>query len=118
MILGLRTVMYHVDDMAQAKEWYSKALGFGPYFEEPYYIGFNVGGYELGLHPANETVTKGGSVFAYWGVTDCHAAHARLLELGAKPHTDVQDVGVLVATVFDPWGNIFGVIENPHFKVE
>ena len=119
MILGLRTVMYHVADLDKAREWYTQVLGFKPYFDEPFYVGFNVNGYELGLHPAEANVTKGGSTFAYWGVQDCKAAHQRLLELGAKPNTDVQDVGggILVATVIDPWGNIFGVIENPHFKL-
>lgn len=119
MILGLRTVMYHVDDINSAKEWYAQVLGFKPYFDEPFYVGFNVNGYELGLHPADTTVAKGGGTFAYWGVNDCQAAHQRLLEQGATPNTDVQDVGggILVATVLDPWGNIFGVIENPHFKL-
>src|SRR5205085_4478524 len=111
-ILGLRTVMYHVADMEAARRWYSDVLGIAPYFDQPeYYIGFNVGGYELGLHPSISTVTPGGSAFAYWGVEDCRDAHVRLLGLGARPNTDVADVGegILVATVLDPWGNIFGI---------
>ena len=118
MILGLRTVVYHVDDLGKAKQWYASVLGRGPYFDEPFYVGFNVGGYELGLSPDTSKVRKGGSAYAYWGVKDCAAAHRRLLELGAKPHTPVEDVGdrIRVATVTDPWGNIFGVVENPHFK--
>lgn len=120
MIQGLRTVVYHVDDLAKAKQWYAAVIGRAPYFDEPFYVGFNVGGYELGLSPDASGVTKGGSAFAYWGVKDCKAAYGRLLDLGAKPHTPVEEVGggVLVATVTDPWGNIFGVIENPHFKLE
>lgn len=120
MILGLRTVMYHVADINKAKDWYTQVLGYKPYFDEPFYVGFNVNGYELGLHPGDAKVMKGGSTFAYWGVKDCKAAHQRLLELGATPNTEVQDVGggILVATVTDPWGNVFGVIENPHFKLE
>lgn len=50
MILGLRTAIYHVDDLQAAKEWYTKVLGVEPYFDEPFYVGFNVGGYELGLN--------------------------------------------------------------------
>jgi len=119
MILGLRTVMYHVDDIDQAKDWYAQVLGFPPYFDEPFYVGFNVHGYELGLHPVEGPVTKGGSTFAYWGVANCRTAHQRLLEIGARPNTDPQDVGggIVVATVLDPWGNIFGVIENPGFTL-
>lgn len=120
MLLGLRTVIYHVGDLNRAKEWYTQILGYPPYFDEPFYVGFSVGGYELGLNPDLSKVTQGGSTFVYWGVADAHEAHRRLLELGAKSHTDVQNVGdeILVATVTDPWGNIFGIIENPHFKLE
>lgn len=119
MIQGLRTVVYHVDDLAKARQWYAKVLGQEPYFDQPFYVGFNVGGYELGLSP-DATETKGGSAFAYWGVADCKAAYGRLLDLGAKAHTPPEEVGdnIVVATVTDPWGNIFGVIENPHFKSE
>ena len=120
MILGLRTVIYHVDDLSGAKAWYTRVVGHGPYFDEPFYVGFNVGGYELGLDPEVGSVAKGGSTFAYWGVEDARGEFPRLLELGAKKHADVQNVGegILVATVTDLWGNIFGIIENPHFKLE
>ena len=77
-------------------------------------------GFELGLNPDTSKTAKGDSAYAYWGVGDCKAAYQRLLELGAKPNTPVEDVGggILAATVTDPWGNVFGVIENPHFKLE
>ncbi|MBD1868655.1 VOC family protein [Oculatella sp. FACHB-28] len=119
MLLGLRTVIYHVADLDKAKDWYVQILGYQPYFDQPFYVGFNVGGYELGLNPDLSNSTPGGSNFAYWGVEDIHGTHSRLIELGAKPHTDIQDVGdeILVATVTDPWGNIFGIIQNPHFQV-
>jgi predicted enzyme related to lactoylglutathione lyase len=120
MFLGLRTVAYQVDDLAKAKEWYTAVLGFGPYFDEPFYVGFNVGGYELGLHPADEITPLGaGGSVAYWGVEDVRAVMARLEELGAPVHSEVQDVGegILVASVIDPFGNLLGVIENPHFKL-
>lgn len=117
MIQGLRTVVYHADDLAKAKQWYTKVLGQEPYFDEPFYVGFNVGGYELGLDPDTSKTTGAGSAFAYWGVADCKAAYRRLLELGAREHIPPQEVGggIVVATVTDPFGNVFGVIENPHF---
>jgi len=120
MFRGLRTVIYHVDDLQKAKEWYSTILGIKPYFDEPFYVGFNVGGFELGLDPDMKSVTKGNNVVAYWGVKDARSAYRRVQELGAQKHSDVQEVGggILVATVTDPFGNIFGIIENPHFKVE
>src|SRR5271156_4014514 len=70
MFLGLRTVKYEVADMAKAKEWYSKVLGMQPYFDEPaFYVGYNVGGYDLGLVPAPKAETKRAAAgVAYWGV--------------------------------------------------
>jgi predicted enzyme related to lactoylglutathione lyase len=120
MFQGLRTVIYHVGDLEKAKEWYSRVLKIKPYFDKPFYAGFNVGGYELGLDPDMEGVSRGGSVVAYWGVADARSALSRLLELGATAHSPVQDVGddIRVATVTDPFGNIFGIIENPHFSLK
>ena len=120
MFLGLRTAIYQVDDITKAKDWYTSILGFGPYFDEPFYVGFNVAGYELGLQPGGgDSAGKAEGVVAYWGVESAEAAMQRLLGLGATKHEDVQDVGdgIKVATVKDPCGNIFGIIENPHFKL-
>ncbi|MFZ0520668.1 MAG: VOC family protein [Candidatus Acidiferrales bacterium] len=120
MFLGLRTVKYEVPDMAKAKEWYTKALGFPPYFDEPaYYVGYNVGGYDLGLVPAKDAATKRAPAgVAYWGVEDAHAAYKRLLDLGAAPVEEIQDVGggLLAGEVRDPFGNVIGIIDNPQFK--
>jgi predicted enzyme related to lactoylglutathione lyase len=121
MFLGLRTAAYYVSDIAKGREWYSSILGFAPYFDQPFYVGFNVGGYELGLQPTDaEPANKAEGVIAYWGVADAAAALKHLLEHGAMLHEAVQDVGegIKVASVKDPFGNTFGVIENPHFKLE
>lgn len=117
-ILGLRTVIYHVPDLDQAKKWYSDAFGKPPYFDEPFYVGFEIGGYELGLLP-NENDKKSDNVEAYWGVEDIKSEHNRFIELGAKEHTEIKDVGegILVCTMLDPWNNVIGLIYNPHFKL-
>ena len=60
MIKGLGTVIYQVADLDRAKAWYTKAFQQAPYFDEPFYVGFNVAGYELGLHP-NETAGQHGA---------------------------------------------------------
>jgi predicted enzyme related to lactoylglutathione lyase len=119
MFQGLRTVIYNVDDIARAKEWYSQVLGKEPYFSEAFYVGFSVGGFELGLDPDLTGISRGNSPLAYWGVPDAAAAVARLLQLGAAEHRAVQDVGggIRVASVKDPFGNVLGLIENPHFKL-
>lgn len=115
--LGLRTVIYHVSDLEKAKAWYGAVLGFGPYFDEPFYVGFNVGGFELGLDPDASGKRGGTGGVAYWGVEDADRAFARLLDLGAGEVSGVREVGggIKVATVSDPFGNILGIIENPHF---
>jgi predicted enzyme related to lactoylglutathione lyase len=117
---GLRTVIYHASDLEKAKTWYSQVLGIEPYFDQPFYVGFNVAGYELGLDPdAASTPGGNGGVVAYWGVANAEVAFRRLMELGATERSGVQEVGegIRVATVFDPFNNIFGIIENPHFKL-
>ena len=119
--LGLRTAIYHAPDLEKAKSWYSNVLGFPPYFDQPFYVGFNVGGYELGLDPDTSPKSGGeGGVVVYWGVAGAEAALRRLLSLGAIERTQVQDVGegIRVATVLDPFGNVLGLIENPHFKIQ
>ncbi|HEU5262860.1 MAG TPA: VOC family protein [Gemmatimonadales bacterium] len=120
MFLGLRTVIYKVSDLARAKGWYATVLGIDPYFDEPFYVGFSVGGFELGLDPDTSNVGPGvGGVVAYRGVKDADQALARLLGLGAGQHAAVQDVGegIRVAAARDPFGNVFGIIENPHFRI-
>lgn len=81
MITGLRTAIYYVSDLQKAKEWYSNILGKEPYFDTPYYIGFNVGGFELGLHPLENENTKGrGGSEVYWGVNDIKISLKKLVE--------------------------------------
>jgi predicted enzyme related to lactoylglutathione lyase len=116
---GLRMAIYHARDFEAAKGWYADGLGIRPYFDEPFYVGFDVGGSELGLQPDGSTSRRSTGVIAYWGVDDAEAALARLLELGARDHGGVQDVGggIRVATVLDQFGSVFGVNENPHFSL-
>ncbi len=115
MILGLRSAIYPAKDLAGAKRWYAEMLGVAPYFDEPFYVGFSVGGFELGLLPDTTPGTAGPQPL--WGVADINAAYARLLGLGASELSPIADVGggIKVAAVTDPFGNRFGIIENPHF---
>jgi predicted enzyme related to lactoylglutathione lyase len=115
MILGLRTVIYPAKDLAAARQWYAQVLNQQPYFDQPFYVGFQVGGFELGLIPDAQAGTSGPQPL--WGVVDITAAYARLLEMGAKSLEPITDVGggISVAAVIDPFGNRFGIIQNPHF---
>lgn len=119
-MLGLRTVAYYVADLDKAKAWYAKAFETEPYFDEPYYVGFNIGGYELGLQPEETIPTlKTENVVAYWGVNDIEKEFKRLIDLGALEHEKPTNVGgdLVVASVKDPWGNVIGLIYNPVFKI-
>jgi predicted enzyme related to lactoylglutathione lyase len=115
MIQGLRTAIYPVNDLAKAKAWYAQVLEIAPYFDQPFYVGFAVGGFELGLIPDGQP-GPGGAV-AYWGVDNAADAVKRLKKLGATIQEPLREVGggIKVATVGDLFGNSFGVIENPHF---
>jgi predicted enzyme related to lactoylglutathione lyase len=117
MFQGLRTVIYHVPDLAQAKVWYTKAFGTDPYFDQPFYVGFSIGGYELGLNPDMDDVRVGTNVVTYWGVPDIQAGVAHMTAVGAQPREPITDVGegIKVASVVDPFGNVIGLIENPNF---
>ena len=119
-MLGLRTTIYKVSDLKAAKDWYTKAFKTAPYFDEPYYIGFNIGGFELGLLPEDENIRdKSENVLSYWGVENIDKEYQHLLDLGATIHEKPTNVGgeLMVATVKDPWQNVVGIIYNPYFKI-
>ncbi len=119
---ALMTAIYKIApaQMKQARDWYVDALGQEPYWESiEHYVGFNVAGYELGLHPKgpDEAASQTTGCCAYWGVDDIQRIYQHLLDLGASPLTPPEDVGggIWVAQVNDPFGNQFGLIQNPQF---
>ncbi len=119
-MLGLRTVVYKVSDLEKAKLWYAEAFQTEPYFDEPYYVGFNIGGYELGLLPEKTPpAEKSVNVVTYWGVNEINKEYNRLIDLGASEDEKPTNVGgdLMVASVKDPWGNAIGLIYNPVFKL-
>jgi predicted enzyme related to lactoylglutathione lyase len=118
--LGLRTTIYKVSDLKVATDWYSKAFQTEPYFNEVFYVGFNIAGYELGLIPDEApTSLKGDSVHTYWGVNDVEKEYQRLIKLGATEFEVPHNVGgeLVVGAVKDPWDNVIGIIFNPEFKL-
>ena len=114
---GLRTVIYPAPDLASATSWWTGFLGFGPYFEEPFYVGFEVAGYELGLLP---TADPADGALTYWGVDDVAGAVAAAVATGATGHAAVSEVGdgIVTATVRLPSGVVVGFIRNPHFGAD
>jgi len=114
---GLRTVIYPTTDLAVTKAWWAHYLGFEPYFDEPFYVGFDVAGYELGLVPTDESDA---SPTTYWGVDDVPKAVADAEANGATLLEAPQDVGdgIIVASVENPSGHVVGLIYNPHFAAK
>ena len=114
-LLGLRTVIYPAPDLEAAKAWWTALLGVAPYFDEAFYVGFSVGGYELGLLP---TADPADGALTYWGVADVSAAVAASTAQGATEHAPAAEVGdeIVTATVRTPQGTIVGFIYNPHFS--
>ena len=128
MLRGLTTVRYEADDHAAAKRWYAELLGIEPYFDRPGYAEFRVGDYqhELGLVDrafAGQLGGPGGAdppgpsgAVVYWHVDDVPATITRLIELGATEHEPPRDFGgFIAASVVDPFGNILGIMYNPHY---
>jgi catechol 2,3-dioxygenase-like lactoylglutathione lyase family enzyme len=116
VFLGLRTIVYSAPDLAASKEWWTRALGIEPYFDQPFYVGFNPGGYELGLNPGADPAA---GPRTFWGVRDIEAAAGRMTSLGAVAEEAVEEVGegIKLGTFRTPTGEIFGLIENPVFKL-
>lgn len=110
----MRTAQFRVEDLEAARDWYTEFLGVEAYFDEPYYVGFEVAGYEFGLMPG--TASSDGALFL-WGTEDPQCFLERALQLGASEGMELKDTGdgIVVGTFIDPFGNEFGLIRNPHF---
>lgn len=114
MFTGLRSIIYPTKSLEEDKKFWAKATGVKPYFEQPFYVGFDIHGCELGLDP---NASKEGITYpvTYWKVDDIQAAVKHVIESGAVENASVHDVGggILMARYEDPSGNIFGLIQMP-----
>jgi predicted enzyme related to lactoylglutathione lyase len=128
MLRGFATISYWADDLEAARDWYAELLGVQPYFvrpEEgpPAYVEFRIGDYqhELGIidrRYAPEGAASGpGGVVMYWHVDDVAATFERLLSMGAREYQPItpREAGWITASVVDPFGNVLGIIYNPHY---
>jgi predicted enzyme related to lactoylglutathione lyase len=130
LLRGLATISFWATDMEAAKKWYTELLGLAPYFERsgpdgnPGYIEFRLGDYqhELGIinsryAPKGATAGPGGAV-VFWHVDDIEATLEKVKAMGAteyEPLTKRGDAGFITASVVDPFGNILGLMYNPHY---
>lgn len=128
MLRGMTTVSYWADNVKEARKWYTELFGMEPYFqrpdaENPAYIEYRVGDYqhEVGIidkkyQPKAATGGPGGAVL-YWHVDNIQKAVERLLSMGAKEYEPItkRGEGFTTAAAIDPFGNILGVMYNPHY---
>ncbi|MCL4301778.1 MAG: VOC family protein [Anaerolineae bacterium] len=129
ILRGLTTISFWAADLEAAKKWYTELLGLAPYFERSgpdgrlAYIEFRLGDYqhELGIidrnyAPKGATAGSGGTVI-YWHVDDVAATLEKLTALGATEYQPLtpREAGFITASVIDPFGNILGIMYNPHY---
>jgi predicted enzyme related to lactoylglutathione lyase len=128
ILRGVATISFFAADLMAAKEWYTELLDIAPYFvrpEEgpPAYVEFRLGDYqhELGIidskyAPKGAAAGPGGAV-VFWHVDDIEATLARLMAMGAKEYDPLtkREAGFITASVVDPFGNILGIMYNPHY---
>lgn len=126
---GMATVNFWADDVTAARDWYAGLFGIGAYFQmpnadKPAYVEFRIGDYEhefgiIDRNYAPEAMQPGpGGAVVLWQVDDIEAALAHLLELGCTeydPLTKRGDGGFVTASVVDPFGNVLGIMSNPHY---
>ncbi|GAB3963316.1 VOC family protein [Streptomyces sparsus] len=129
MLRGMATVTFWAEDVVAARDWYAELLDEEAYFERvgpegnAAYVEFRLGDYqhELGIAdrryaPADTPREPGGAV-VHWHVDDVRAALDRLLARGAREHEPLTErgAGFVTASVVDPFGNVLGVMDNPHY---
>lgn len=128
MLRGLSTISLWADDVKAARAWYTELLGIEPYFQRPdadnpAYIEYRIGDYqaELGIinraYASQQAMPGPGGVVAYWHVDDMDAALERVLAMGATEYEPLipREAGFVTASVLDPFGNILGLMYNPHY---
>lgn len=113
MLKGLRTIVYHVSNLEVAKMWYAELFEIEPYFDESFYVGFEIGGYELGLDPSDKEYSAGNSSITYWNVDHIDAAFERFKARKVMIHQEIHVVGegIRLGSICDPFGNVIGLIE-------
>ena len=107
---GIKTVIYPVKDITQAKKLFGKLLGVEPYSDQPYYVGFKIDDQDIGLVPNNPEA----GMTAFYHVDDIKQSLQILLDAGAQSIQDIKNVGGgrLIASAKDKDGNIIGLVQG------
>jgi predicted enzyme related to lactoylglutathione lyase len=112
MTSGIGTIIIPVTDLAAAKAVYGELLGVAPSTDQPYYVGYQAAGQQIGLDPNGHRQGMTGPVM-YWHVDDLAASLDALVKAGAQELQPARDVGdgKLIAAVKDTDGNIIGLLQ-------
>ena len=123
VLRGFATVNYWTDDQEASTRWYADLLGVEPYFVRDGYVEFRIGDSqdELGIidrrfGPPDAPSGPSGAIM-HWHVEDLHGTYQLLLDRGASPYQPPVERGggFVNASVVDPFGNVLGIIYNPHY---
>lgn len=102
----IRSLVIPVSDLDATKAVYTALLGT-PHTDEPYYVGYNINGFEVALNPAG----AGGGPVAFADVEDLDATRATLLSAGATERDEPRQVApdARVCVLADADGNPIGL---------
>jgi predicted enzyme related to lactoylglutathione lyase len=126
---GFATLNIWADDVAAAVAWYEEFLGEKAYFHRAgpdgklAYAEFRIGDYQAELGIIDRTwappsaASEPGGVVMHWHVDDLAGTLERLLALGAAEYQPItpHGEGFDTASVIDPFGNVLGIMYNPHY---
>ena len=120
---GFATMTIYAAEHQAAIDWYTKVFGIAPYFNKPGYSEFRIGDYENEMGIIDAKYAPPGAagmpagVITSWHVDDLPGTFQRLLSLGATEYQPIieRGAGFITAAVVDPFGNILGIMTNPHY---
>ncbi|MFT3698245.1 MAG: hypothetical protein QM831_34200 [Kofleriaceae bacterium] len=106
--MSIDLIIYNAKDLAAAKKTLAVYLGAEPYADSPYYVGFRVGGLEVGVAQGDAPATT------FSKVTDLKRAIAALVETGCTVVEEPHPVGGTrsIAVVKDAAGNRLGLMHD------
>ncbi len=127
-VRGFATLNFYAADMKAARDWYTDLFGVEPYFQRPdadnpAYIEYRIGDYqhEFGIidaRYASKAAQPGpGGAIALWHVDDIEAVLEKVKSMGATEYEPLtkREADFITASVVDPFGNVLGLMYNPHY---
>ena len=127
---GFATLNFWADDVPAAAAWYAEFLGVEPYFSRPgpdgrpAYVEFRIGDYQARARHHRQSVRArparrpSPAARSCTGTSTTSRPPSRGCCRWAPPSTSRSPraaTGFVTAAVVDPFGNVLGVMYNPHY---